>query len=115
MRPPMGSGVTARTAFVRRALAPASRNRAPRAAACALALLFGGLTGPMLGCDKPTSESIALWKTTEKGPAKLTAAVGDRSVDPKLRAEAALALADLGQGEEAEGQVAALPAGERLD
>src|SRR5262245_61755286 len=64
-------------------------------------------------CQKPTYDNIQLWKTTEKGPGKLADALRDRAVEPKLRAEAAAALVDIGRPEEVEGALAALPAGER--
>lgn len=67
------------------------------------------------GCSKPSSENIQLWKTTEKGPGKLAAALGDRSVEPKLRAEAAVALVDIGKADEVEATLAALPASERWE
>jgi len=55
----------------------------------------------LLGCSsRVSSENIALWKTTEKGPERLHDALADHSVAPKLRAEAAVALVDLGRSNE---------------
>ena len=53
-----------------------------------------------LACSsRVSSENIALWKTTEKGPERLHDALADHAVAPKLRAEAAVALVDLGRSE----------------
>jgi len=60
-------------------------------------------------CEKPTSENIQLWKTTEKGPAKLAQTLRDGSVAPALRAESALALIDIGQWEDVIAAWTALP------
>ena len=73
------------------------------------------LVGSNVGCNQVSSDSIQLWKTTEKGPGKLAAALSDTSVDPKLRAEAAAALVDLGRADEVEPVLTALPAGPRWD
>jgi hypothetical protein len=78
-------------------------------AALALALVVPS------ACQKPTSDNIQLWKTTEKGPGKLADALRDRIVEPKLRAEAAVALVDIGRADEVDGILAALPANERWD
>ncbi|MEO5768672.1 MAG: hypothetical protein ABIS92_10010, partial [Polyangia bacterium] len=66
-----------------------------------------------LGCSKPSSDNIQLWKTTEKGPGKLAEALRDRGTDPKLRAEAAVALVDIGRAEEVDAALATIPASER--
>lgn len=79
-----------------------------------LVALAGGALVPG-ACDKVTSDNIALWKTTEKGPGKLTAALHERSLEPKLRAEAAVALVDLGKPEEVEVTLSGLPASERWE
>jgi HEAT repeat protein len=54
----------------------------------------------LLSCSIPackvTSEKIQKWKRTERGPAKLRAAVRDADLTLALRSEAALALTDLG-------------------
>jgi hypothetical protein len=68
-----------------------------------------------IGCDKPTSENIQLWKTTEKGPGKLAEALASRSTEAKLRAEAAVALLDIGKVEEVDAALAAIPANERWE
>src|SRR5438477_6676763 len=120
MPAPMVLGVTARTALVRRALPPARparlvAGRSPWFARWAMLLsLAGGALAPG-ACDKVTSDNIALWKTTEKGPGKLAAALNERSLEPKLRAEAAVALVDLGKPEEVEVTLSGLPASERWE
>lgn len=50
-------------------------------------------------CEKVTAERIETWKGTVKGPEKLQDALNDASVDPELRAQAAIALSALGKGE----------------
>jgi hypothetical protein len=77
---------------------------------CALAWFAAAASG----CSKPTSENIQLWKTTQKGPEKLRDALGDRSVSPSLRAEAAAAMVDSGHAEEAEGVIGQLSPDERF-
>jgi hypothetical protein len=66
-----------------------------------------------VACDSVSSSSIQRWKGTEKGPRKLQDAVANHQVAPKLRAEAALALTEIGQGETAEQTLAGLPAPDR--
>ena len=46
-----------------------------RVPATGVILLAAVLGGPLVGCNKPTSDSIQLWKTTEKGPGKLADAL----------------------------------------
>jgi len=72
-------------------------------------------TASFAGCEKPTAENIQVWKTTEKGPGKLTEALRDRSLDAKLRAQAAMALVDIGKADEVEATLGAMPASERFD
>jgi HEAT repeat protein len=67
------------------------------------------------GCEGVTEQSIAQWKTTQKGPGKLQDAVKDSSVPPRLRAAAAAALVDIGMAEEAEQALATVPAGDRWE
>src|SRR5215467_3320247 len=67
------------------------------------------------GCSKPTSDSIQLWKTTEKGPERLHDALADHSVPPKLRAEAAAPMIDIGHAEEVDTVMAQLPADDRAE
>jgi hypothetical protein len=64
----------------------------------ALALAFALALAP--GCNKPSSDNIQLWKTTEKGPERLHDALADHGTPPRLRAEAAVALVDIGRAEE---------------
>jgi HEAT repeat protein len=67
------------------------------------------------GCNSPSSENIALWKTTEKGPERLHDALADHGVAPRLRAEAAVALVDLGRSNEVDNILAATPADDRAE
>jgi HEAT repeat protein len=67
------------------------------------------------GCSKPTSENIQLWKTTQKGPEKLNDALGDRSVPPRLRGEAAVAMVDIGRSEQVDTVIAQMSADERSE
>src|SRR5436190_8176852 len=67
------------------------------------------------GCERVSSESIAQWKTTQKGPGKLQDALKDSSVPPRLRAEAAAALVDINMADEVEQALAAVPATERWE
>jgi hypothetical protein len=64
-------------------------------------------------CESVSSEKIQTWKGTQKGPGKLQDALKSGSVDPKLRAEAALALVDIGMIDDVEQVFASMPAGER--
>lgn len=66
-------------------------------------------------CAEPTSDAIARWKTTEKGPGKLRAAVEKKGLVPRLRGEAAAALWDMGRADEVQTVLGALPAGERWE
>jgi HEAT repeat protein len=86
--------------------------RVPASGVILLAAVSVALLG---GCNKPTSDSIQLWKTTEKGPARLHDALADHGVPPKLRAEAAVALVDIGRGEEVDTVITALPADDRAE
>ena len=70
-------------------------------------LLFVSVVGPR--CTRATSENIQLWKTTEKGPGKLEAALADPAVEPKLRAEAAVALVDIGRADQVDKTFEATP------
>ncbi|HLK88387.1 MAG TPA: HEAT repeat domain-containing protein [Polyangia bacterium] len=82
---------------------------------CVWALAVGALSLALACSNRVTSENIALWKTTQKGPDKLHDALADRSVSPKLRAEAAVALVDLGRSGEVDTILAAATADERAD
>src|SRR3954463_11207257 len=66
-------------------------------------------------CNKPTSDNIQLWKTTEKGPQRLKDALADHGVAPRLRAEAAVALVDIGQADEVDTIVAKMPVEDRAE
>jgi len=93
----------------------ATRYRAPVAAQAAgfawLALCSS--IGLITGCNKPSSDNIQLWKTTEKGPERLHDALADHGVEPRLRAEAAVALVDIGRAEEVDTTIQALPPDDR--
>jgi hypothetical protein len=67
------------------------------------------------GCEGVTSDRIQQWKSTQKGPGKLQDALKDSSLSPKLRAEAAAALVDIGMADEVEQAMAAVPANERWE
>jgi hypothetical protein len=79
------------------------------AGALGLAVALGG------ACNKPTSDNIQLWKTTEKGPDRLRDALGDHGVEPRLRAEAAAALVDIGKAEDVDEIVSKLPVEDRAE
>src|SRR5579862_4835433 len=78
--------------------------------AAGLAALLVALAG---ACNKPSSDNIQLWKTTEKGPERLHDALADHGVEPRLRAEAAVALVDIGRAEEVDTTIQALPPDDR--
>jgi hypothetical protein len=65
--------------------------------------------------SRVTSENIATWKTTEKGPDRLHEALANHSVSGKLRAEAAAALVDIGRAEEVDTVLASTPADDRAE
>lgn len=92
--------------------------RGPATGVTLFAAVFGA-GFPMIlisgGCSKPTSDSIQLWKTTEKGPEKLHDALADHGVAPKLRAEAAVAMVDIGRAEEVDKVIVGLPADDRAE
>jgi hypothetical protein len=77
-------------------------------------LLALGLLG-LAACDSVSSEKIEQWKGTQKGPAKIEEALRNSGVGPRLRAEAAAALIDLGTGEKVDEAMAALPTNERWE
>ena len=62
-----------------------------------------------------TSEDISEWKTTQKGPERLHEALADHGVPAKLRAEAAVALVDIGRDEEVDQILASAPADDRAE
>ncbi|HET6147427.1 MAG TPA: HEAT repeat domain-containing protein [Polyangia bacterium] len=79
-------------------------------------LLLAAIGAALAGaCAKATSDNIQLWKTTQKGPERLHDALVDRTVAPRLRAEAAVALVDIGRADEVDAVMAQLPADERAD
>ncbi len=85
--------------------------RSPSRLRCGLALL-----ALATACStRVTSESIAEWKTTQKGPERLHEALADHGVPAKLRAEAAVALVDIGRDEEVDQILASAPADDRAE
>ncbi|MFL5303807.1 MAG: HEAT repeat domain-containing protein [Polyangia bacterium] len=85
--------------------------RSPSRLRCGLALL-----ALATACStRVTSESIAEWKTTQKGPERLHDALADHGVPAKLRAEAAVALVDIGRDEEVDQLLASAPADDRAE
>lgn len=79
-------------------------------------LLLAALgAGAVAACAKPTSDNIQLWKTTQKGPERLHDALTDRTVAARLRAEAAVALVDIGHADEVDAVMAQLPVDERAE
>jgi hypothetical protein len=89
--------------------------RGPATGVPLLAAVFAAALPLAGGCSKPTSDSIQLWKTTEKGPEKLHDALADHGVPPKLRAEAAIAMVDIGRAEEVDTIIVSLPSGDRAE
>src|SRR5262245_53986004 len=79
------------------------------------ALLVPVSVASLGGCSKPTSDRFQLWKTTEKGPERLHDALASHSVPPKLRAEAAIAMVDIGRAEEVDTIITGLPADDRAE
>src|SRR6185369_1336617 len=69
----------------------------------------------VLGCNKASSDNIQLWKTTQKGPDRLRETLADHGTPPRLRAEAALALVDIGRAEEVDTIFSSLPADDRAE
>jgi hypothetical protein len=66
-------------------------------------------------CNRPSSDNIALWKTTEKGPERLHDALADHGVAPRLRAEAAVALVDIGRSDDVASVLGGAPADDRSE
>ncbi len=78
-------------------------------------VLVGLLACAASACESVTSERIAAWKGTQKGPDKLEAALRGGNVSANLRAEAAAALVDIGRAEKVDEIMASLEAGERWE
>jgi hypothetical protein len=64
-------------------------------------------------CDKPSSDNIQIWKTTQKGPERLHDTLADHAVTTRLRAESAVALVDIGQAETVDTVFQSLPSDDR--
>jgi hypothetical protein len=62
-----------------------------------------------------TSENIAAWKTSQKGPERLHEALANHGVPARLRAEAAVALVDIGSADEVDEILASAPADDRAE
>ncbi|HVZ72567.1 MAG TPA: HEAT repeat domain-containing protein [Polyangia bacterium] len=73
-----------------------------------------GLLALASACDKVSSDNIQLWKTTQKGPDRLKAALADHGVEPRLRAEAAIAMTDIGLADDVDTTFSSLPNDDRL-
>jgi HEAT repeat protein len=73
------------------------------------------LVVPTAGCNRPSSDNIQLWKTTQKGPERLHDAVNDKGVAPRLRGEAAVALVDIGRPEDVDQAFGAMSADDRAE
>jgi hypothetical protein len=86
----------------------------PPASARAVCVL-GALLGLGAGCNNVSSDNIQLWKTTQKGPEKLRETLSDHGVPARLRAEAAVALVDIGQAEVIDTTFSAMPADDRAE
>lgn len=77
--------------------------------------LCGLLVFALLACESVSSERIQTWKGTQKGPEKIEAALRSGNVPANLRAEAAVALVDIGRPEKVDEIMASLDAGERSE
>jgi hypothetical protein len=89
--------------------------RAARAASVWALAVVVAVTAETSGCNKPTSDNIQIWKTTQKGPDRLRDALADHDVAPRLRAEAAAALVDIGQSEVVDTVLPTLPIEDRAE
>src|SRR6266700_7084576 len=69
----------------------------------------------LAACTKVTSDNIQLWKTTQKGPERLHDALNDPGVAPRLRAESAAALVDIGHADEVDTALAGLAPDQRAE
>ena len=67
------------------------------------------------GCNRPSSDNIQLWKTTQQGPEQLHDTVNDKGVAPRLRGEAAVALVDIGRAEDVDQAFGAMSADDRAE
>jgi HEAT repeat protein len=68
-----------------------------------------------VACSRPSSENIQLWKTTQKGPERLHEALADHGTEPRLRAEAAVALVDIGRADEVDAVLMQASADDRAE
>jgi hypothetical protein len=86
--------------------------RFPTRLGCALGVALATTLG---GCNRPSSENIQLWKTTQKGPERLHDTLTDKGVAPRLRAEAAVAMVDIGKSDEVDQALAAMSADDKAE
>ncbi|HZS41128.1 MAG TPA: HEAT repeat domain-containing protein [Polyangia bacterium] len=79
-----------------------------------LGMLLVVATGASLvACGDVTPEKIARWKETERGPGKLRDAVKSSSLSPSLRAQALVALVELGMSADAIAELETRPSVDR--
>ncbi|MCA1664714.1 MAG: hypothetical protein LC659_10665, partial [Myxococcales bacterium] len=76
------------------------------------AIVVAQLALASAACD-PTPEKIARWKETERGPRKLRETVKKNGLAPSLRAQALVALVEVGMAGDAVGDLANIDAGSR--
>src|SRR5438067_1452240 len=76
-------------------------------------LLVAAASASLVACGDVTPEKIARWKETERGPGKLREAVKNGSLAPPLRAQALVALVELGMGGDAIGELEREPPASR--
>jgi hypothetical protein len=88
-----------------------SHSASVRAVAMAALALVGAVGAG--ACDKPSSDNIQIWKTTQKGPDRLRDTLADHAVTTRLRAESAVALVDIGQAETVDTVFQSLPSDDR--
>jgi hypothetical protein len=86
--------------------------RFPTRLGCALGVALATTLG---GCNRPSSENIQLWKTTQKGPERLHDTLADKGVAPRLRAEAAVAMVDIGKSEEVDQVLSTMSADDKAE
>ena len=76
------------------------------------AVVVASLALASVACD-PTPEKIARWKETERGPGKLREALQKNGLAPSLRAQALVALVEVGMAQDAVDDLAKVEAGDR--
>src|SRR5581483_3794255 len=76
-------------------------------------LLVVATGASLVACGDVTPEKIARWKETERGPGKLRDAVKSSSLSPSLRAQALVALVELGMSADAIAELETRPSVDR--